>query len=152
MNLEESIKKETIALLDLMKIKAECVVSFDDDMYTVHLTVDEDDDPARLIGHHADVLNSLQRILSIIIFQQKQERVSLLVDVNDYRERQKERLEGIAANVAQRVMDGEEEQTLHSFSPYERKVVHIYISQNYPDLQTTSEGEGDSRHLVIQKK
>lgn len=34
-------------------------------------------------------------------------------------------------------------------NPYERRAVHQYLQDNFPDLVTHSEGEGAERHIVI---
>lgn len=128
--------------------------------YTVDMNVEEREgmfwvtmsteaDAALLIGKHAHMLSSIQRILSVIIANKLGKKVDLLVDVNDYRAEQRVRLVGIADNVAQRVLDEKREARLSSFSPYERRIIHEHISQNYLTLSSKSEGEGEDRQLII---
>ena len=119
-------------------------------VFLVHIKTE--DDASMLIGKHARMLSSLQRILSAMLFKAFQEKVDVLVDVNDYREVQKERLVGIASNVAQRVIDEDRPAQLSSFSAYERKIIHEYIAENYQSLESHSEGEEKYRKLVISKK
>lgn len=105
-----------------------------------------------LIGRHGETLQAIQRIMEVVLFKIFDENIELVVNVNDYRERQKERLEKIAENVAQRVISEKKEQSLESFSNYERKIIHEFISKNYPDLTSYSTGEGLSRVLIIALK
>jgi spoIIIJ-associated protein len=58
----------------------------------------------------------------------------------------------IAENIAKRVTADGQKVELDSFSAFERKLVHEYISANYPSLTSFSEGEGLDRKLVIALK
>ena len=82
-------------------------------------------------------------------FKTFQEAVNILVDVNDYRQRQKERLYAICDNVVKRVNEEKNVVTLRSFNAYERKIIHEYIGKKYPVIETHSEGEGSERKLLV---
>ena len=41
---------------------------------------------------------------------------------------------------------------IRSLSSFERKLIHEFITANYPDLTTSSVGEGRERQLVIEAK
>ena len=45
-----------------------------------------------------------------------------------------------------------EQSFIRGFSSYERKIAHEYITENYPDLTTFSEGEGRDRKLIVDLK
>lgn len=121
-----------------------------DEMYKIHIKTEED--ASMLIGKHARMLGSIQRVLGAMLYKQCGERVDVVVDINDYRDAQKERLIGIADNIARRVIDEDRSASMTSFSPYERRIIHEHISNNYLSLETYSEGEGKDRHLVIARK
>lgn len=121
-----------------------------DELYLIKLTTDHD--PAILIGHHAMTLSSLQRLISVILYRQLGKKIDVSLDINGYRDEQKVRLEGIANNVARRVMEESRAATLRAFSPFERRIIHEYISANFSELTSYSEGEGSDRTLVIEKK
>ncbi len=147
------MKKETLIqdtmteLLKKLNVKADVSVDKQEDRFLVQLATEVD--APSLIGRYGETLISLQRILEAMIYKVDQTDVSILVNVNDYREKQKERLEGIADNIAKRVMETKRPSFLRSFSSYERKMIHEYISTNYPDLESHSEDEGTARKLVI---
>jgi len=105
-----------------------------------------------LIGRYGETLQATQRIIEVFLFKIFGEKIELVINVNDYRERQKERLEKIAENIAQRVVAEKKEQSLGSFSNYERKIIHEFISKNYPELTSYSEGEGYNRILIVALK
>lgn len=150
MNKEETIKMETEVLLGKIGLTLEVELEKQDDAYVVNLKTAEE--APLLIGRFGETLSSLQRILEAMLFKTFQEPLNILVNVNDYRERQRARLEGIADNIAKRVIQEGKPSTLRSFSSYERKVIHEYIAKKFPDLTTYSEGEGVDRRLNVAPK
>jgi len=148
--MEETIKTLTHDLIEKLGFDAEIEVTLEDNVYRIHIKTD--DDASMLIGKYARMLSALQRVLGAMLYKKMDEKVDILVDVNDYRDAQKERLIGIADNVARRVIDEDRPSHLSSFSAYERKMIHEHISNNYVSLESYSEGEGHFRKLVISKK
>lgn len=146
----DTINKLTQELFEKLGFNVTLEISSENEGYNVH--VKTEDDASMLIGRHARMLASLQRVLSAMLYKQMQKKVDILLDINDYRDGQKERLRNIAQNVAQRVIDEDRAARLSSFSPYERRIIHEFISENYSTLESHSEGEGRGRELVIQKK
>ena len=144
------IKKE--AELLLKKIISDFTLEVQEDGGVFHVIIKTEADAPTVIGRHGETIRALQKILEVVLYKQFGEPVDLLVNVNDYREKQKERLEGIAESVAQRVKTERREAPLRSFSSYERKVIHEYIATNHPDLESMSEGEGKDRFLVVRLK
>jgi len=150
MDKTETIKTEAEALLSKMINKFSVTVEENNGMY--HVVIKADDEAPTIIGRHGETIRSLQKILEVILYKQFNEPVSLLVNVNDYREKQKERLEGIAGDVAERVKESRQASYMRGFSSYERKLIHEFITENYPELTTYSQGEGRDRRLVIDLK
>ena len=144
------IKKE--AELLLKKIISDFTLEVQEDGGVFHVIIKTEADAPTVIGRHGETIRAIQKILEVVLYKQFGEPVDLLVNVNDYREKQKERLEGIAESVAQRVKTERREAPLRSFSSYERKVIHEYIATNHPDLESMSEGEGKDRFLVVRLK
>lgn len=145
-----TIKTETEELLKKMIDKFEVEVEEEDGVF--HVVIKTEEEAPTVIGRHGETIRALQKILEVIFFKKFGEPVDLLVNVNDYREKQKERLEGIAENIAKRVMEEKHEVPLRSFSSYERRVIHEYIAKNYPGLTSYSEGEGRERQLIVSPK
>lgn len=145
---QKIITDETTTLLKQLGIPADISVTKDDEgVFLVSIHCHED--PSLLIGKFAEGLLAFQRILSIILFKKINEKITILVDINEYRERQKERLAQIADSIAVKVIEEKKPSTIRSFNAYERKIIHEYISKKYPDLKTYSEGEEPNRVLVI---
>lgn len=147
---QEIIKTEIEELLNKIGVKFKLEIIQEKDIYKVQINTEED--ASLLIGRFGETLQSLQRVLEAILFKRFNENVDVIVNINDYREKQKERLEEIAKRTADEVILEGNERFLHSFSAFERKIVHEYITLNYPDLTSYSEGEGNERRLIIAKK
>jgi|SRR3989338_2328045 len=146
----QTIKSEADELLKKMIEKFEVDVTQEEDVF--HVVIKTEEEAPTVIGRHGETIRALQKILEVILYKKFGETVDLLLNVNDYREKQVERLEGIAKEIAQRVKNENHEVPLRSFSSYERKVIHEYIAKNYPDLTSYSVGEGRERQLVVSAK
>jgi hypothetical protein len=72
------------------------------------------------------------------------------VDILDYRGRRKRSLEDQAKRAAVAVLNGDSDKfAFPPMSAYERRIVHQYLHEAFPDLASESEGEGPDRHIVI---
>lgn len=125
-------------------------VALQDGVYVINLA--DSEDTSLIIGKYGATLRSIQTVLDTMIFAEFEESVDIMVNVSDYRERQKERIETIAENIASRVAAEGRLAILPAFSSYERKLIHEYIATNHPTLTSHSEGEGRERKLVVEAK
>ena len=146
----KTIKSETEELLKKMIDKFEVELSQEEEVF--HVVIKTDEEAPTVIGRHGETIRALQKILEVVLYKKFGEPVDLLVNVNDYREKQIERLEGIVKDIAERVKNESREVPLRSFSSYERKIIHEYITKNYPDLTSYSVGEGRDRQLIVAPK
>ncbi len=149
MDKSETIKSEAEELLNKMITTFELEVSQDTDLYNLVIKTEE---APTVIGRHGETIRALQKILEVILYKKLGEPVRVLVNVNDYREKQKERLESIAAELATKAQTIKGPVSFKGLSSFERKMIHEYITATYPDLTTYSEGEGRDRQLVIDIK
>ena len=108
-------------------------------------------DPASLIGYRGRSLASIQQIMSLMIKNRLGYFVRVLLDVNDYRAEQKNRLKEMVINTANRVKESGKPASLLPMSSYERRLCHMAISE-VEGVMTESEGEGEDRHVVIKPK
>ncbi|MCX7955951.1 MAG: hypothetical protein N2593_02480 [Patescibacteria group bacterium] len=146
----EIIKKETEELLAKMINKFEVEVVEEFGVYQI--IIKAEDEASTVIGKHGETIRSLQKILEVILYKKFNQPVEILVNVNDFREKQKERLEVLANEYAQKTQTTHSPSFIRNLSSYERKLIHEYITKNYPDLKTYSIGEGRDRRLVIDLK
>ena len=106
------------------------------------------EDPGVLIGFHAKTLSAMQLILGLMVFRRLEEWQRIIIDVNDYRQEQAERLKGIAQTAAQRAKFSGQPATLSPMTPFERRIIHLALSE-VDGIETKSEGEGANRYVVI---
>jgi spoIIIJ-associated protein len=149
MNHSEQIKTLAESLLAKMLETYEVEVSEMEDIYNI--VIKTDDEASTIIGRHGETIRAFQKIMEVMLFKEVKEPVKLLVDVNDYRAKQKERLEYIGKQHADKVVDTSAPAYLRGFSSYERKIIHEIINK-YEELDTYSEGKDPKRYIVIRKK
>lgn len=150
MDKSQTVKTETEELLRKMIGNFEVEVNEEDDLYNVIIKTEEE--APTVIGRHGETIRAIQKILEVILYKTLGEPVHILVNVNDYREKQRERLIEMASQMAEKTRSLKRSTHFRGLSSYERKIVHEYITTSYPDLSSYSVGEGKDRHLVIDIK
>jgi spoIIIJ-associated protein len=101
-----------------------------------------------LIGRKGETLSALQYVVNLMVNKRLGQWTRVLVDVEGYRRRREESLEGLAQRIAYRVAQSRRSVTLEPMPPNERRVIHMILRDN-PDVYTESSGEGDSRKVTI---
>lgn len=106
------------------------------------------DDLAVLIGRHGKTLDALQFLVSAITVRTIGFRYPVVIDVEGYKSRQRQKLESIARTSANRAASQGRSIKLRPMTPYERRIVHIALRDD-DRVETASEGEGSARHVVV---
>lgn len=106
------------------------------------------DDLAVLIGRHGKTLDALQFVVSAITVRSIGYRYPVVVDVEGYKNRQRQKLESIARSSANKAANQQRSVKLRPMTPYERRIVHIALRDDRR-VETASEGEGSARHVVV---
>ncbi len=106
------------------------------------------DDLAVLIGRHGKTLDALQFLISAITTRTMGFRYPVVVDVEGYKSRQREKLENLAYSAAHRARTQHRSIKLRPMTPYERRIIHITL-RDEDGVETASEGEGSARHVVV---
>lgn len=109
------------------------------------------DDMGILIGKHGQTLDSLQYLTNLVANKNSNERVRVIIDVEDYRDRRIETLNRLAARLADKVKRTGERVALETMNPHERKIIHMAL-QGDRRVTTLSEGDEPYRHVVIELK
>lgn len=103
------------------------------------------------IGYRGDTLNAMQSILTTIANKNLKTKAHIILNIENYREKRKKSLEGLANKLSKTVIKTGKNVTLEPMSAYERKIIHNYLQKN--NLVTTySVGEEPYRKVVISKK
>lgn len=137
----------TCEFLEKMNIEIENVVVEDlaDEGVLVAVTAAN---AAGLIGLRGKNLVMIQLILSLLVKNVLGEWVKIVLDVNNYRSEQKERLERMVGDLARKVLETGKEVGLANMSSYERRICHLAASK-IEGVVTESEGEEGERHVII---
>lgn len=106
------------------------------------------DNLAVLIGRHGRTLEPLQFLITSILYRKLGFRYPVVIDVEGYKSRQRQKIEDIAYSAAQRAVEQDRRIKLRPMTPYERRIVHLYL-RNDDRVETKSEGEGHARRVVI---
>jgi spoIIIJ-associated protein len=104
-----------------------------------------------LIGRHGKTLDALQTVVAAITSRQIGHRFPVVVDVEGYRGRRREKLEDIARRTADRVSRQGRAVKLRPMTSYERRVVHMSLREDRR-VVTGSEGDEPFRSVVVSPK
>jgi spoIIIJ-associated protein len=118
-----------------------------DHMY-VDIVDGPEDDMALLIGRHGQTLEAIQELARMVVGRKLDQRIRVIVDVEDYRKRRESRLEEDAREAALRVAADGGEYEFDPMNAYERKLVHDAVA-GVDGVETVSRGEEPSRYVVI---
>ena len=142
----EETKKYLENLAETYGAKSTVVVEEAKDSLVFRL---ETDKPGLLIGKHGKILNALQTLAQAMVHCYVRGRVSVTVDVGDYRERRTKTLKSIAERTSEKVLRTKQPVFLEPLPAYERKQIHAYLSNN-KHIATHSEGKEPHRYLVVE--
>ena len=104
-----------------------------------------------LIGYRGETLYSMQNILVAVASKGLQNRVRVILDIEDYKGKREKTLEDLAERMARKVIKTGKSVTLEPMKAYERKIIHSKL-QNSDKVTTKSIGEEPRRRLVISLK
>lgn len=104
-----------------------------------------------LIGKNGKTIDALQTLTSQMISTKYNIFYKFTVDVNDYKNQRKSRLEKLAKYTAKDVAKSKQPVSLEPMNSYERRIIHNVLT-NSKDVITQSEGEKPNRYVVIKPK
>jgi spoIIIJ-associated protein len=117
-----------------------------------HMFVDVLDGPeeqlALLIGRHGQTLDAIQELTRMIVGRRLDQRIRVIVDVEDYRKRREDRLREMGHDAADRALETGDAVALDPMNPYERKIVHDAVAE-VDGAESTSSGEEPNRFVVV---
>ncbi len=106
---------------------------------------------AILIGKNGRTISALQLLLRQMVNNQTKNHVSIVLDVENYKEKKMKNIEYLAKKIAREVAKSKVEVKLDSMNSYERRIVHSILSDN-KYVYTESVGEEPNRCVVIKPK
>lgn len=105
-------------------------------------------DLAVLIGRHGRTLDALQMIIASFMSNKLKFHYPIVIDVEGYKSRRKEKLISLAQSAAARAKRQHGRVSLPPMNAYERRIVHLTLLDDV-DVTTHSEGEDPERRVVI---
>lgn len=147
-DLIDSIKENIIEITKLMGLTVNLEVRRREENITIKIFSDHN---AVLIGRNGKVLEALQAIIRQIVHNETKEYISIILDVEDYKDKRIKSLEYLAKKVAKEVSQTKVETKLDSMNSYERRIIHSILSNN-KYVYTESVGEEPNRCVVIKPK
>lgn len=150
------ICRATVAeLIEHMGIDCEVTAEFgevDDVSGILPVMVDvQGDDLSVLIGKRSETLNALQFIARQMVSKELGRNVTLIIDIEGYRQRRERQLRQLARRMADQAIKTGRKQVLEPMSPNERRIIHMELRDN-PDVTTQSFGEEPHRKVTILPK
>ncbi|NLU50559.1 MAG: protein jag [Syntrophomonadaceae bacterium] len=146
---EEKIKETLVAILDSMKLEYRIEkVEYEQGMVRINIV---GNDMGLLIGRKGETLNSLQFLLGLIANRGREDKIRVVLDVEDYRLKREESLRSLAIKLSNKVKQTRKSVVMRPMSPQERRIVHTVL-QNDPNIVTFSQGEEPNRKVVISLK
>ena len=102
-----------------------------------------------LIGKHGKTLNALQYLAQVFIHRIAKNKLSVVVNVGNYREKRQEIIQRLADRTAEKAIKSGQPVFLEPMPAFERKQIHAALSKN-EYVKTHSEGDEPYRYLVVE--
>ena len=93
-------------------------------------------------------MSSLQTLLRNSLQNKLGTKINVILDANDYKEKQQKNIERLAVKLAKEVRKTKVEVKMDSMNSYERRLVHNALT-NFKGVTTISEGEEPNRYVII---
>ncbi len=108
----------------------------------------EGQDSGLLIGRRGETLSSLEFLVRLMASKTLDKRANIMIDIEDYKLRRKEKLENIAKKTAEKVSKTGKRISLEPMSAADRRIIHMTLAES-KNVNTQSRGEGMQRKVVI---
>ena len=137
-------------LLDIADYDGDIEMGVRNGRPTVQIVADDDTDIKHLIGRDGEVVDALQQLTRLAVQQKTGERSRLIVDVDGFLKRKRQRLHDIALDAIDEVRETGEPVDLKPMNSFERKVIHDVVREE--GLKSRSHGEEPHRHVTLHWK
>lgn len=134
-------------LLDIADYEGDIEMGIRNNRPTVQIVADDDTDIKNLIGRNGEVVDALQQLTRLAVQQKTGERSHLIVDVDGFLKRKRQKLRDIALDAVDAVKESGEPVDLKPMNSFERKVVHDVVREE--GLKSRSHGEEPNRFVTV---
>lgn len=144
--LAERAEEHLRRMLDIIGIDAQVKTDFHGDM--IFIRVFSESAAALLIGRDGANLDALQYLINRIVLKSNRDAPMVIVDIENYRQREFEKLERLAERAVARARKTGNEIELDPMPALDRKYLHYYL-RDHKGVRTFSRGEEPDRCLVL---
>ena len=141
----DEVRDHVSAILGAMKFDAGVEVYDAGGFIAVDVT---SEDTALFIGQKGETIDALQYLVNVSAFKERDFFKRIVLDAEGYRQRRVEAIQGMAHRTARKALRERRTVEMPPMSSSERRVVHLYLSEN-PNVTTESEGTGDGRRVMV---
>lgn len=134
-------------LLDIADYEGDIEMGVRNKRPMVQIVADDNTDIQNLIGRNGEVVDALQQLTRLAVQQKTGERSHLIVDVDGYLKRKRQRLRDIALDAVDEAKETGEPVDLKPMNSFERKVVHDVVREE--GLRSRSHGEEPRRYVTV---
>ena len=103
---------------------------------------------ALIIGKRGETIDALQYLMSRIVSKKMSQKVNVIVDTENYREKHVDKIEKLARKTADEVRSTGRAAFLAPMNSRDRRIVHLTL-QDDRNVSTLSKGEGPRRKIKI---
>jgi spoIIIJ-associated protein len=108
----------------------------------------EGEDAGLIIGRRGETLRAFQFVVNMIVGRQFEDAGSVVVDVEQYRERRQRQVRSMAQRAAERASSSGQSVTMDPMTAADRRVVHMTLEDDR-SVMTESSGEGQDRRVTV---
>ena len=137
-------------LLDIADYEGDIEMGIRNNRPVVQIVADDNTDIKHLIGRNGEVVDALQQLCRLAVQQSTGERSHLIVDVDGYLKRKRQRLRNAALDAVDEVRETGEPVSLEPMNSFERKIVHDVVREE--GLRSRSHGEEPHRYVTVYMK
>ena len=142
------VKEYIDELSQYLQMEIHSEVKFQDGILQVLLVSDHN---SLLIGKDGRTMNSIQQLLRQAIISQTSFKVSVMVDVSNYKEKQNYFFEKEIKKICHEVLKSHIDVNLDPMNSYKRRMIHSIVN-DFSNLTSDSQGEEPHRYVVIKYK
>lgn len=150
-NIEQAEKNLIVFLDDIIeKIGQGLEYSIMHDEYGLIVQI-KGEKSSMFIGHRGETMYAFQTIVSAVANRGISNKVRVVINIENYKEKREKTLQELAKKVAKSVERTRRSVTLEPMQAYERKIIHSAL-QDSKTVKTVSIGEEPRRRVVISLK
>ena len=151
-NILENAEKDVKTFLEkfLNQIGTNVTYTIQKNNYGLEIAINGQD-AGFLIGYRGETLYALQTVISSVANKHSEQRIRVLLDIENYKDKREKTLEDLALKIAKTVERTKKTVTLEPMQAYERKIIHAAL-QTSDTVKTESIGEEPRRRVVISLK